>query len=203
MKGKVGLAVSLAAIMAVAWGAVASSAVPGADAKAIMRNANGDPMGVVAFKQQAGFVVVMAAVRGLTPGFHGFHVHANSDPANGSGCVADPGQPSNTWFVSADGHFRLGTETHGAHQGDMPVLQLNGTGTNDSAARTRFRTDRFSVADILGRAIIVHALPDNYANVPVGANADQYAANGQAALDKTAATGNAGDRLLCGVVQAS
>jgi Cu-Zn family superoxide dismutase len=105
--------------------------------------------------------------------------------------------------VSADGHFRFGAETHGAHQGDMPVLLLNGTGTNDSAARTRFRTDRFAVADLLGRAIIVHALPDNYANVPLGANADQYAANTQAAIDKTAATGNAGDRLLCGVVQAA
>src|SRR4029453_18726058 len=109
--------VSLVAILAVVWGAVASSAVtPGADARAIMRNANGEPMGMVAFKQQTGFVVVMAAVRGLTPAFHGFHVHANSDPANGSGCVADPGQPSSTWFVSADGHFRLGAETHGAHQ---------------------------------------------------------------------------------------
>ena len=203
-RGIMGVAVGLAALLIVAWGSVSGSAVtPGADGRAVMRNANGEPLGVRAFKQQPGFVVVTAAVRGLTPGFHGFHVHANSDPANGSGCVADPAQPSSTWFVSADGHFRFGAETHGAHQGDMPVLLLNGTGTNDSAARTRFRTDRFAVADLLGRAIIVHANPDNYANVPLGANADQYAANSQAAMDKTAATGNAGDRLLCGVVQAA
>src|SRR3712207_3754678 len=37
--------------------------------------------------------------------FHGFHVHANNNPANGRGCVANPGQPSLTWFVSADGHL--------------------------------------------------------------------------------------------------
>jgi len=59
------------------------------------------------------------------------------------------------------------------------------------------------VADIVGRAIVVHAGADNYANVPLGANADQYTANSQAAIDKTAATGNAGDRLLCGVVETS
>jgi Cu-Zn family superoxide dismutase len=166
-----------------------------------MRDANGQTLGVVKFKQQQGYVVVTASVRGLSPGFHGFHVHANSDPANGFGCIADPAQPSSTWFVSADGHYRVGTETHGAHQGDMPILLLNGTGTGDSTARTRFRTDRFAVADISGRAIIVHALADNFANIPLGANTDQYTANGQAAIDKTAATGNAGDRILCGLVQ--
>jgi Cu-Zn family superoxide dismutase len=201
-KAKVSLALGLAALLTVALGTVSGSALtPGADARAVMRNANGQALGVVKFKQQQGYVVVTASVRGLSPGFHGFHVHANNDPANGSGCIADPAQPSNTWFVSADGHYRLGTETHGSHQGDMPILLLNGTGTADSTARARFRTDRFAVADIAGRAIIVHALADNYANIPLGANADQYTANGQAAIDKTAATGNAGDRLLCGLVQ--
>ena len=199
-----GLALGLAAILTVAFGTVSGSALtPGADARAVMRDANGQTLGVVKFKQQQGYVVVTASVRGLSPGFHGFHVHANSDPANGSGCIADPGQPSNTWFVSVDGHYRLGAETHGSHQGDMPRLLLNGTGAGDSTARTRFRTDRFAVADIVGRAIVVHAGADNFANIPLGANPDQYTANGQAAIDKTAATGNAGDRLLCGLVEAS
>jgi Cu-Zn family superoxide dismutase len=203
-KQKVGLVLGLAAALTVAVGAFSlSAATPGADARVVLRNASGQPQGVVTFKQQSGFVVVTAGVKGLSPGFHGFHVHANSDPANGSGCIADAAQPSNTWFVSVDGHYRLGAETHGAHQGDMPLLLLNGTGTGDSTARTRFRTDRFAVADIVGRAIVVHAGADNFANIPLGANADQYTANGQAAIDKTAATGNAGDRLLCGVVKAS
>jgi Cu-Zn family superoxide dismutase len=147
-------------------------------------------------------VIVSANVSGLGPGFHGFHLHANSDPANGSGCIADPNQASNTWFLSVDGHYKLGTETHPGHQGDMPVLLLNGTGTGDSSATTTFKTDRFDVADIIGTAVIVHALPDNYANIPLGVATDQYTANSTAATDKTAATGNAGDRLLCGVVQA-
>ena len=37
--------------------------------------------------------------------FHGFHVHANDNPANGDGCLADPSAAPSTWFVSADGHL--------------------------------------------------------------------------------------------------
>jgi Cu-Zn family superoxide dismutase len=184
-------------------GAGAGETTPTATARAVLYDASGNPMGGVTFSQRNAYVVVRASVHGLAPGFHGFHIHANNDPINGDGCIADPNQPSNTWFVSADGHYRVGSETHGSHQGDMPLLLMNGTGTGDSTAVAFFRTDRFPVSDILGRAIIVHALSDNYANVPVGPNADQYTANGTEATDKTAATGNAGDRLLCGIVQST
>jgi superoxide dismutase, Cu-Zn family len=170
-------------------------------ARAVLHDPAGKAMGTVTYSQRNGYVVVRASVHGLAPGFHGFHIHANNDPANGDGCIADPNMPSNTWFVSADGHYRLGSETHGAHQGDMPVLLMNGSDTGNSTAVERFRTDRFPVSDILGRAIIVHALADNFANVPVGSNPDQYTPNSTDATTKTAATGNAGDRLLCGVVE--
>jgi Cu-Zn family superoxide dismutase len=172
-------------------------------ARAILRDASGNRLGIVKFSQESGKVLVLAAVQGLAPGFHGFHVHANNDPANGAGCIADPNQPANTWFVSVDGHYRLGSEIHGGHQGDMPLLLVNGTGTLDSWATARFETDRFAVADIIGRAIIVHALADNFNNIPLGTAPEQYTANSQAAIDKTNATGNAGDRLLCGVMEAT
>jgi Cu-Zn family superoxide dismutase len=172
-------------------------------ARAILRDASGNRLGIVKFSQESGKVLVRASVRGLSPGFHGFHVHANNDPSNGTGCIADPSQPSSTWFVSADGHYKLGSEVHGAHQGDMPLLLLNGTGTLDSWATSRFDTDRFAVTDIIGRAVIVHALADNFNNIPLGTGSEQYIANSQAAIDKTNATGNAGDRLLCGVVEAT
>ena len=181
----------------------ARPSVAGTDGVATLRNASGDQMGVIRLTQGAGYVIVRASVAGLTPGFHGFHVHANNDPANGDGCIADPAQPSNTWFLSVDGHYKLGNETHGAHQGDLPILLLNGTGTADSTAVARFRTDRFLVSDVVGRAVIVHALADNFANIPLGVNTDQYTANSTAATDKTAATGNAGDRLLCGIIEAT
>ena len=52
---------------------------------------------------------------------------------------------------------------------------------------------------MIGRAVVLHAGPDNFGNVPVGPNADQYTA-GSTALAKTQATGNAGDRFACGVI---
>jgi Cu-Zn family superoxide dismutase len=182
---------------------VQSGAAGHEGASAILMDASGNRLGIVKFSQKSGEVLVRASVQGLSPGFHGFHVHANNDPSNGTGCIADPSQPSSTWFVSVDGHYKLGSEVHGAHQGDMPLLMLNGTGTLDSWATSRFETDRFAVADIIGRAVIVHALADNFNNIPLGTGSEQYTANSQAAVDKTNASGNAGDRLLCGVVEAT
>lgn len=129
--------------------------------------------------------------------FHGFHVHANSDPANGSGCVADPDQPSSTWFVSADGHWSEPAADHAHHTGDMPVVYLQEGGRSTAT----FVTDRFEPEDVVGRAVIVHAKPDNYGNIPLGDALTEYTSNDKAALALTARTGNAGDRIACGVVQ--
>jgi Cu-Zn family superoxide dismutase len=66
-----------------------------------------------------------------------------------------------------------------------------------------FTTDRFTPAGVVGRAVVLHAGPDNFGNVPMGSAADQYTANSPAAVVKTQATGNSGDRVACGVVHAS
>ena len=204
MRRTIGVA-AVAAVLVISavatLGPLAGASPGGADARAVLRNASGTTLGLVRLTQLPNGVIVSVRAKGLAPGFHGFHVHANNDPANGVGCVADPNMPSSTWFVSADGHYREAAETHPNHQADMPVILINGTSPADSRGVARFRTDRFDVSDVVGRVIVVHALPDNYANVPLGANGDQYAANSTAATDKTAATGNAGDRILCGVIE--
>jgi len=129
--------------------------------------------------------------------FHGFHVHANNNPANGEGCVADPSEPPNTWFVSADGHYAEEGQSHADHLGDLPSLLVNADGT----AEASFRTGRFAPEDVQGRALIFHARPDNFANIPLGDEPTQYQANSDAALTLTANTGNAGDRLACGLIE--
>lgn len=173
-------------------------------AKAILRNADGDPIGVVRFTQLGHTVQVEVNVSGQTAGFHGFHIHANDDPANGSGCVADPAMASSTWFLSADGHYKTDpTQTHPGHAADMPVILVNAGGNGPAT----FKTGRFVLADVIGRVVIIHALPDNYANIPIGAAATDYTpnsddpANTATATGKTLATGNAGDRLLCGKIK--
>jgi Cu-Zn family superoxide dismutase len=128
--------------------------------------------------------------------FHGIHVHANDDPGNGAGCVANPWMPANTWFTAVDGHLKHGDQAHGAHAGDLPPLLVDQHGR----ASTTFSTDRLTADELVGKAVILHAGADNLGNVPVGFAADQYTANSDDALTKTRATGNAGDRVACGVI---
>jgi Cu-Zn family superoxide dismutase len=73
----------------------------------------------------------------------------------------------------------------------MPVLLVN----NDGTGETSFETDRFALKDLLdedGSAIIVHALPDNYANIP-----ERYGEVDQDTLE----TGDSGERIACGAIQ--
>ena len=132
---------------------------------------------------------VRVTLSGLSPGFHGMHLHANDNPANGDGCVPPT-------FVSADAHLNPAGNVHGDHAGDMPVLMA----LDDGSGRLSFETDRVTLAEISGRVVIIHAAPDNFHNIPVGSNADQYTPNSVTATALTDATGNAGARVGCGVI---
>ena len=78
----------------------------------------------------------------------------------------------------------------------MPVVYVSA----DGSVETRFRIDRISPADLNGRVVILHAGADNYANIPLGSLPTQYTANSADATAATAKTGNAGDRVACGVI---
>lgn len=168
----------LAAIAVTAWPQT-NYAQGSAQAMTVLRNAAGEIIGNVVLVQQGGAVRVEVQASGLTPGFHGFHVHAAGmcDAAGG--------------FTSAGGHFNPGGATHGSHGGDLPSLYVMADGT----ASMTVLTDGFTVADLFddnGSAIVVHAGPDNFANIPT-----RYApAPDQTTLD----TGDAGGRVACGVV---
>jgi Cu-Zn family superoxide dismutase len=172
-------------------------------ASATLRLADGRQIGRVDFFDGHPGTVVRATIalppgsRSATTAFHGFHIHANDDATNGNNCMADPKQPSKTWFVSADGHFDHGKHTHGTHDGDMSsvFVTAGGRGTLE------FRTDRLSPADLDRRVVIVHAGPDNFGNVPVGTASTEYTPNSAAATEATAKTGNSGDRIACGVIE--
>ncbi len=148
-------------------------------ARAVLVNQAGDEVGLVSFAQIGSRVLVQAEVQAMPPGFHGFHVHAVGV------CTGD--------FTSAGGHLNLAGAPHPEHTGDMPALYV----AQDGIGRLSFETDRFTVGDLFdadGSAVIVHANPDNYANIPA-----RYAAGG---LDQTTlATGDAGGRIACGVVE--
>lgn len=170
-------------------------------AQASLRSADGTRLGSVSFANDRDSddtaVTIWLRNTAAVEAFHGIHIHANDVTTNGNGCIADPTQASSTWFVSADGHWKKDpTELHGHHAGDLPSVFVNADGT----AKLRFVVDKLTPREVVGRAVVLHAGPDNFGNVPVGPAADQYTA-GTTALAKTQATGNAGDRFGCGVIR--
>jgi Cu-Zn family superoxide dismutase len=200
MKRTLSIAVIAAGAAIIITSAVTASDGASSAARSALRLADGTDVGTVEFSEHGDTTHVelsLSVPADATPvrAFHGFHVHANDDPANGEGCEADPALESSTWFMSADGHLKADGQLHGGHDGDMPPLFLDG----DGRAEAMFAIDT-DIADLDGRVVIVHAGPDNLGNVPVGSDPNQYTANSSDAVDRTQATGNAGDRIACGEI---
>lgn len=111
-------------------------------------------------------------VTGLKPGKHGFHVHENGD------CSAPDAS-------SAGGHFNPGNKPHGApdspehHAGDLGNIEADASGTAHVNIHVNGITLGSGANSVLGKAIIVHANPDDFSQP----------------------TGNAGGRLACGVIK--
>ena len=186
------IVMSVAGLAALSGGVVsAQSADPGV-ASATLQDADGAAVGTVTWAQGDGVVTVTVTVEGMPVGFHGFHVHQVGE------CVAP--------FTSAGGHLNPAGASHPDHAADQPVLLVNADGT----AVASFTTDRYAVADLAGAAVIVHANPDNYANIP-----ERYLAPGPSASPVASAepvmvagpdaatrtTGDAGPRIACGVIE--
>jgi superoxide dismutase, Cu-Zn family len=169
------------------------------EASASLATADGVRIGSVEFKTNHHHTDVRVHLAGA-PGldaFHGFHIHANDVATNGDGCIADPAAAPATWFVSADGHYNPTAQTHSHHVGDMPSVYVNG----DGSVETRFQIDRIDPSELNGKVVILHAGADNFANVPVGTGPAQYTPNSADATTATSKTGNAGDRIACGVIR--
>ena len=177
----VAAALGVAGVMAMSGGAGADGVVAGAQ----LKDAAGTTMGSVQMTTIGnGKILVRVQVRGLTPGFHGFHIHTTGT------CTAPD-------FTSAGGHFNPGAVNHASHAGDQPVILVNDDGTG----RGRFLTDRYALADLFdadGSALVVHAAADNYANIPTRYTALGVASPGPDAT--TLLTGDAGARTLCGEI---
>ncbi len=159
--------------------ATAPAASP-ASAQAILQPAKDTPgfSGRVIFYQAGSQVRVVADVTGVSPpGNHGFHVHDNGK------CERDPGKD----FTTAGGHFNPAGTPHACpdaashHAGDLGNIVINADGTGHLDVTTS-ALSLSGAGSVVGRAIILHAAPDDCTTQP---------------------TGNAGGRLACGVIAAS
>lgn len=96
-----------------------------------------------------------------------FHLH------EGDECGSKEGP---TPFLEAGSHYAPDQQPHGNHAGDFPVL-FSYHGMNKMC----FFTDRFTLQDIIGKAVVIHEHPDDYKSQP---------------------SGDAGIRIACGTIRA-
>ena len=131
--------------------------------------------GTATFVERAGKVMVDGRFKGLTPGQHGIHIHEKGD------CSAPDA-------MSAGGHYNPTGEPHGApdsakrHGGDFGNLtaDANGEATLSATLDTsRFGIGSLSTNTIAGKALVIHADPDDLTSQPAG---------------------NSGKRVACGVI---
>ncbi|MCT2557656.1 superoxide dismutase family protein [Tsuneonella sp. YG55] len=144
-------------------------------ASATLSLSNGVPAGTVQVVTNGDTVTLVAAVSGIAPGPHGFHLHTTGNCA----------RPD---FTSAGGHLNPLGKHHGSlseggrHVGDLPNIEINSGGTGSLTADlpgTRADISRW-LFDADGTAVVVHADADDYRTDP---------------------SGNAGSRIACGVLK--
>ncbi|MGL6235844.1 MAG: superoxide dismutase[Cu-Zn] [Segniliparus sp.] len=168
-----------------------------ADHKVVeLKNAQGADSGTVELTQTGDKVVVKIEAKGLTPGFHGVHIHAVGKCEASS--TAPNGQGAPGAFLSAGAHYQVPGHTGMPMSGDLTNLLV----LKDGSGSLTFETDAFQLSQLAagsGASIIVHEKASNFANIP----ADRYKSakeGGQVPDEATMNTGDAGGRTACGVI---
>jgi Cu-Zn family superoxide dismutase len=166
---------------------------PESTVEAAFENASGTEVGTVSFVEENDHLVVTVEAEGLTPGFHGLHIHTAGKCETNS-VAPTGGEPGD--FLSAGGHLQVDGRTEHPASGDLTSLQVGEDGT----AKLVTTTDAVTLDDLRadgGRAVIIHAGPDNFGNIPT-----RYTLPDGAAVPdmNTLMTGDAGGRVACAVL---
>ena len=151
----------------------APPAGPATATAALEARSGSNVKGTVRFKAVDGGVEVTAAIEGLTPGDHAYHVHEKGD------CSAPDA-------ASAGGHFNPHAQPHGGpeaaahHAGDFGNLTASGDGKATKTFVMHGITLGGDASSVVGKGFIVHEKADDL---------------------KTQPTGDAGGRVACGVIR--
>ncbi len=133
-------------------------------ARAVLRNARGEKVGIALLLEERGAVKVAIQVHGLAPGKHGVHVHAvgRCDPPD---------------FATAGGHFNPAGRKHGwrspegHHLGDLPNLEVGADGKGELKLELSGATLDAGPAGLFGpqgTSIVVHEKADDEVTDPAG-----------------------------------
>lgn len=161
--GKMRVIVAVAAVLA--WGAAAGAEEFTVEMHKIDEQGVGEAIGTVAVKDGAAGLELVPNLRNLPAGTHGFHVHENPDcgPGEKDGKV-QAGLAAGSHYDPEKTGKHLGPMGPG-HLGDLPMLAV----AEDGTATTAVTAPRPRAKDLRGRALVIHAEPDNYADKPGGA----------------------------------
>jgi superoxide dismutase, Cu-Zn family len=134
-------------------------------------------IGDVTVSETAYGLVFTPQLRALPPGLHGFHLHENPI----CGPKDKDGKPVAALAAGAhydpDASGKHGEPWGDGHRGDLPPLYVDAEGSAIQAVLA----PRLKMADISGRALMLHAGGDNHADHP-------------------APLGGGGARIACGVI---
>jgi Cu-Zn family superoxide dismutase len=145
----------------------------------VTASGTGKMIGSVTIAESKNGLVFTPSLTDLPPGTHGFHVHETGS------CGVNEKDGKKVAAGAAGGHFdpkatkrHLGPNGSG-HLGDLPPLSVGA----DGAAGTAVTAPRLTkLAEVKGKALMIHAGGDNYA-------------------DKPAPLGGGGARIACGVIE--
>jgi len=153
----------------------APRAAVGATAQAPLSNSEGASTGTATFRQGPTGVVIRIEATGLTPGWHGLHLHA-------------VGQCEGPGFQSAGAHVQHGAEAKphgllnadGDDAGDLPNLYADSAGNafaevfTTTAALVEGGPGQF-LLDVDGSSLMIHAQADDYVSQPIGGSGARVA----------------------------
>lgn len=147
-----------------------------ATATAEMLNAEGKKIGSASFSETADGVKIHVRLEKLPPGMHAMHIHT-------------VGECHNPDFKSSGAHFNPFGKKHGArnpdgpHAGDLPNFEVKADGTAEidvTAKLVTLKEGKNSLFQTGGTCLMIHEKADDESTDP---------------------TGNAGERLACGVIK--
>ena len=146
------------------------------DVKAFVELQHSDKVkGKILLMQKPGTpTLIKGRIEGLKPGEHGFHIHEFGDMTDGC--------------ASMGGHYNPDGVDHGnlesGHVGDLGNVTADDSGVADFTIVAK-RVDLVGDRSVVGRGIVVHADVDDL---------------GRGDNEESLKTGNAGDRLACGII---
>ncbi|WP_298447499.1 superoxide dismutase family protein [uncultured Marinobacter sp.] len=132
------------------------------------RNGKSKDIGTIRVEEKIRGIVLAPHLKGLRQGAHGFHVHEHDDCSSVREEAKSGSTPEYVAAGNEGGHLSSGladshTGPYGdGHLGDLPILYVD----NNGVANHPVYAPRLRLNDLPGRALVIHANPDNYSDDP-------------------------------------